>query len=53
MLVALTDTEVEVTVTAELIVGEDEDRAAIVVLLPGDTYNRISRALILRKRALS
>jgi hypothetical protein len=52
MLVVLTDIEVEVTVTAELI-GEDVDRAAIVVLLPGDTYNGISRALILRKRVLS
>jgi hypothetical protein len=43
VLVVLTDTEVEVTVTAELVASEDEDRAAIVVLLPGDTYNRISR----------
>lgn len=38
MLVALTDTGVEVTVTAELVAGEDEDWAVMVVLLSGDTY---------------
>lgn len=50
--VALPSAEVEDAVVTALVVDKGEDEAAIAVLLPGDTYNRISRALILRKSAL-
>jgi hypothetical protein len=49
--VALPSAEVVDAVVIALVVDEGEDEESIMVLLPGDTYNRASRAFILRKRA--
>jgi hypothetical protein len=47
--VALPGAEVEDAVVTALVVDTEEDGVAIAVLLPGDTYNRISQALIFKE----